>query len=786
MIGIPNEQGIKKRPDARKRNAAKSNAMVAEEENNAESCENVEKKQEGPTNRRTTRRAIAKKAAAKESSIVGGNPSPKSISSSAAALHAEMIISSADRTERIENLDCQEKIDAELNKAETNSDHEETEELENCKPEPSNILACSEGNENAQIRAKAQHIETKRSPITSAEIDNFPEQGKIKDLQLCEKQDLSPTISNQNRSSAGLDREYIKVVSEVSSPELFTGSINLDNHGDEAENMDQSPEVSRDNKNYIARQDGGPPEVEPYEAQGEQETPYELVSHMQNEASEEQHNGEVKNSGEAPVDLNIISNGISLENQEKEGNGDSIPGEVEMEMTTCNGHTSSEGAQEEQSSNLEQQSMVDEINCKDPKGTEETEKQIPFTEQNSNLEQQSVIDESSSQFLKKPEESERHVSSEQEKLTASKGVAANLVSTIRSFLPIAKPLATESLPCKGEVSTKTAKVKALEAAEIARKKEEERAAEKRRQKNEMERARQERLKAKAAEEAAEAKRREEARLQKEAEALERRKQKEQAEKREREEKARRLEEVRQRAALAAAARDGRLPNLKSYSNRPHPAAATSADQSLEAAKQRLAKIQQQAALIQKQGSGSIVNQTVFQSSFSSSSFAQGTKAGEMQDYKSEANRLPSPPPPSAIPNPGTFSGKSSMVECTGALTKYNSKGDSGKVSQCQESYQISPYRSDFESDEEDAPKKPVPDWARGKPLVAQLMAQMYTDPDEVFQQHAKTCSLDEVFAGLERKKGNQDFSRRSSSGNWFEDRVTWKEELAYKKAMGYV
>lgn len=35
-------------------------------------------------------------------------------------------------------------------------------------------------------------------------------------------------------------------------------------------------------------------------------------------------------------------------------------------------------------------------------------------------------------------------------------------------------------------------------------------------------------------------------------------------------------------------------------------------------------------------------------------------------------------------------------------------------------------------------------------------------------------------------KHKKDLQRRTSSGNWIEDRVTWKEELYYKKAMGYV
>ena len=43
------------------------------------------------------------------------------------------------------------------------------------------------------------------------------------------------------------------------------------------------------------------------------------------------------------------------------------------------------------------------------------------------------------------------------------------------------------------------------------------------------------------------------------------------------------------------------------------------------------------------------------------------------------------------------------------------------------------------------PRKPVPDWARGRALVVQLLAQQGTDPDEVFLQHKKTLCLDDVF-----------------------------------------
>ena len=37
-------------------------------------------------------------------------------------------------------------------------------------------------------------------------------------------------------------------------------------------------------------------------------------------------------------------------------------------------------------------------------------------------------------------------------------------------------------------------------------------------------------------------------------------------------------------------------------------------------------------------------------------------------------------------------------------------------------------------------------WARGQALAAALSAQLAVDPDEIFQLHAKTCPLSEVFA----------------------------------------
>ncbi|GAQ81370.1 hypothetical protein KFL_000780320 [Klebsormidium nitens] len=107
-----------------------------------------------------------------------------------------------------------------------------------------------------------------------------------------------------------------------------------------------------------------------------------------------------------------------------------------------------------------------------------------------------------------------------------------------------------------------------------------------------------------------------------------------------------------------------------------------------------------------------------------------------------------------------------------------------------ESYEISPFKEESSDEEEEEneseAKKPIPAWARKENLGPALRRQMGIDPDEVFQNMSvKTCSLDQVF-GTKGSKKKKDFGRRSSSGNWLEDRLTWKEELQYKKGMGYL
>ena len=98
------------------------------------------------------------------------------------------------------------------------------------------------------------------------------------------------------------------------------------------------------------------------------------------------------------------------------------------------------------------------------------------------------------------------------------------------------------------------------------------------------------------------------------------------------------------------------------------------------------------------------------------------------------------------------------------------------------SYDISPCKNSDSEDEIDETRssKRIPEWARTEALVPVLTDQAGVDPDQIFPNPTKTCSLDDVFTG------GKSADRRGSSGNWFHDRLTWKEELSYKRDMGFV
>ncbi|DBA88168.1 TPA: hypothetical protein ACH3X2_005158 [Trebouxia sp. C0005] len=324
-------------------------------------------------------------------------------------------------------------------------------------------------------------------------------------------------------------------------------------------------------------------------------------------------------------------------------------------------------------------------------------------------------------------------------------------------------------------------VKALEAADAARRKEAARNADRIKQKGTLDKQRAERAKAKQEEEQLkvqeEVKRRQEAIRKKEEEAAQRRRAKEEAERKERQERQVKAE------ALRAKKKAEELKKKEPERSGP-----------------RQAELQPSRAPLQMQSSNvptvvaSSAGQAVtskplpYPSGLGSTKMLPAQVPGPLQ--ASSSGHSPAPSMPSAATAAQVMATSQYQSHAAAALPVTQPK-QSARPDAEAETYQISPYRgddSDAESSEGDDPRKPIPDWARGRALMQQLASQVQTDPDEVFQQHRKTCSLDEVFghSDTDKHKQKKDLSRRTSSGNWIEDRVTWKEELNYKKAMGYV
>lgn len=123
------------------------------------------------------------------------------------------------------------------------------------------------------------------------------------------------------------------------------------------------------------------------------------------------------------------------------------------------------------------------------------------------------------------------------------------------------------------------------------------------------------------------------------------------------------------------------------------------------------------------------------------------------------------------------SSSNAMRTPTRSIFKTNFAASSAQRTPAVESYPISPYCSS-DSEDDERPRKVIPNWARGEALVPQLKAQSYVDPDEIFPNPSITCSLGKIF-----KKSSRD--RRRSSSNWAHDRLTLQEELSYKQKMGF-
>jgi hypothetical protein len=95
-------------------------------------------------------------------------------------------------------------------------------------------------------------------------------------------------------------------------------------------------------------------------------------------------------------------------------------------------------------------------------------------------------------------------------------------------------------------------------------------------------------------------------------------------------------------------------------------------------------------------------------------------------------------------------------------------------------------------------RKPIPSWAQAVKLLPILVNQARQDPDHVFGVKPCACNLEEIFAGMppppppvqasckpNRNPRRANYRQRGSSCNWSGDRVTWQEEIKYKRNMGF-
>lgn len=94
-----------------------------------------------------------------------------------------------------------------------------------------------------------------------------------------------------------------------------------------------------------------------------------------------------------------------------------------------------------------------------------------------------------------------------------------------------------------------------------------------------------------------------------------------------------------------------------------------------------------------------------------------------------------------------------------------------------------------DEDEENKPKKFIPEWARNVALKEALSRQFGAlpgttpvDPDTIFGE-VQTCSLEEIFGTTGGKYGK--YARRTSSAKWDADELTLIEKRKYRNVMGY-
>ncbi|KAK2080733.1 hypothetical protein QBZ16_000587 [Prototheca wickerhamii] len=355
-------------------------------------------------------------------------------------------------------------------------------------------------------------------------------------------------------------------------------------------------------------------------------------------------------------------------------------------------------------------------------------------------------------------------------------MASNLVSAVRSLLPLGGSGPDRSAPFSflaasaggpGAQPKPAARVAALEKAEAARKAQEAREAERERRKQELERLKAERLATKAAAEAEAAATRAEQAQRKQREAAARRQQLQLEKQLHLHQPLHGVKKARVEGGDGLAA-----PVVGASSNAAaeKPAATGSAP-----ASKPLKKI-----LYQGQGASDAPPPKL--------RLGRPPPRAERRFWPGKPADAARPAFPRLVLNPlaANAQGPSSTAAAIPSEAATPDKQGRPRTSShgSQHQYEISPYSDEDSSEGDDGPSKPVPEWAKGKRLQEQLVHQMRVDPDEIFQHQHKTCTLDEMFE--KQNNGQRDFSRRTSTGNWAEDRLTWQEELRYKKAMGFI
>ena len=150
--------------------------------------------------------------------------------------------------------------------------------------------------------------------------------------------------------------------------------------------------------------------------------------------------------------------------------------------------------------------------------------------------------------------------------------------------------------------------------------------------------------------------------------------------------------------------------------------------------------------------------------------------------------LPPPSTPSAAPPPSSSS-SSDAKKLHPSPTSYTFSPSPTPLNAVDSNNYPMSDHSDASDEDPSSPTsndKRVPTWAREPQLSQALRAQAVAcvDPDLIFPPiDPYACSLEEIFKGYKRKKK---FRERSSSANWGMDMLSAREEMTYKREMGYI